>query len=1037
MSVFFTSLLLLLQLPGSSTLSPIPATLRRSAVLCGSAHSVAAVREEADLPNSAAQRLSGLVGRLSVLRENYLRDEAAASTLVTAACPLPAASAPWLLCALERGMAALVHLGVSGSAAAAWSSLPASSALHPVLALRYAMALTRLEPWEEGVPLLGRGLQVSVEEAAAEGSPAAAELEEAAPQPEQDLDTPPSAPEAAAEGSPAAAELQEAPQPEQDLDTPPSAPPPAATEQQLQETPLLPPESTEWNSIQASQDTDEAEAAAAGGAAAAAAAAAATPAPPTPLPRPLLELPVQPSAPLPEGAYPEYPEIPPGPHYALAVAGLVAGIPRDGLGGSTPPDPATAHAARQAFAGAMAAAAAAAAPPGMPPPPYTLNTTAIALARLQLEADRQALLALGVRAAASLPSYAQLLASQSDAQFARQEAIRRAFVHDWQAYRAAAWGRDVLRPLSGGGESDVCQLGETVVDALDTALLMGLAGPYQQGRDWLAGEAFSAALGGQGDINLFECTIRVVGGLLAAYDLSGDGVLLARAEGVARAMVEAGAFASPTGIPYGTLFLEERVWGERQGDGAKVMGPCVPRLSFEEADRLEKAAAEAAAAAAAADSDSDSTEGALSPTEEQGQQQLGSSQREGEEGEEGEEEEEAPPQLLPPRAVPSHAASGVRTPCGHAYNPNYNGGCSSASEIGTLQLEFTALTARCTEAALKAEAAGRAAAAAATAPAAAEPATAAVTVSSDGDLYSSTEQHHHHHQQQSQSQAALLAEAAAPVVFAPPTPPVGTYAYHTLGMAAQNALLRLGPVSGLFPIYLHPSNSAVLKDAPVTLGARGDSLYEYFLKEWLTLGGWRVERARAASLAALAVAVLQPSVAWEARGCGGGGGGLAAPSEERQEGEEAGPAPQTQTAAEAEAAGNALEALISGAIAAMGRAREDDPRPLLRAFNRAVTGITDRLVQHSTPGGLVYVAEQTRAVRVEEAAQSVPLSHKMDHLVCFLPGVLALGAVHGAGHEALARAREAAIRSNALAAALLQAMPGVFGGGGQWQWQWQ
>ena len=45
------------------------------------------------------------------------------------------------------------------------------------------------------------------------------------------------------------------------------------------------------------------------------------------------------------------------------------------------------------------------------------------------------------------------------------------------------------------------------------------------------------------------------------------------------------------------------------------------------------------------------------------------------------------------------------------------------------------------------------------------------------------------------------------------------------------------------------------------------------------------------------------------------------------------------------------------------------------------------------------------------------LSGKVDHLTCFLPGVLALGEIHGAGHPALAAEKEAALLVEAAASA--------------------
>ena len=65
-------------------------------------------------------------------------------------------------------------------------------------------------------------------------------------------------------------------------------------------------------------------------------------------------------------------------------------------------------------------------------------------------------------------------------------------------------------------------LGLTLVDSLDTLLIMGLRDEFLEARDWVE---HSLALNSDTDVNLFETTIRVLGGLLAAFHLSaGDQV---------------------------------------------------------------------------------------------------------------------------------------------------------------------------------------------------------------------------------------------------------------------------------------------------------------------------------------------------------------------------------------------------------------------------------------------------------------------------------------------------------------------------------
>lgn len=141
---------------------------------------------------------------------------------------------------------------------------------------------------------------------------------------------------------------------------------------------------------------------------------------------------------------------------------------------------------------------------------------------------------------------------RNDTVLLRQEAVRRAFQHSWRGYQRYAFGQDDLKPLSKQGTGGLCKMGLTLVDSIDTALLMALPRHFETMKDWV-GEHLEFGLKEQEDINLFETTIRVMGGLLSAHDLSGEAVFLDKATDLGLHMVH--AFDTPTGIPYGTLGL--------------------------------------------------------------------------------------------------------------------------------------------------------------------------------------------------------------------------------------------------------------------------------------------------------------------------------------------------------------------------------------------------------------------------------------------------------------------------------------------------
>ncbi|HEX4064544.1 MAG TPA: glycoside hydrolase family 47 protein [Acidobacteriaceae bacterium] len=124
--------------------------------------------------------------------------------------------------------------------------------------------------------------------------------------------------------------------------------------------------------------------------------------------------------------------------------------------------------------------------------------------------------------------------------------IRDQFLHAWNGYHQYAWGHDELRPLSNQpfdwyGTS----LLMTPVDALDTLILMGLHQQADEDR-----QLIDTQLSFDKDIYVknFEITIRMLGGLLSSYELTGDPRLLALADDLGTRLLL--AFDSPTGMPY-------------------------------------------------------------------------------------------------------------------------------------------------------------------------------------------------------------------------------------------------------------------------------------------------------------------------------------------------------------------------------------------------------------------------------------------------------------------------------------------------------
>jgi mannosidase alpha-like ER degradation enhancer 2 len=136
--------------------------------------------------------------------------------------------------------------------------------------------------------------------------------------------------------------------------------------------------------------------------------------------------------------------------------------------------------------------------------------------------------------------------------------VRAELLHAWRAYERLAWGHDELRPLSRTAHDWHAEpLLMTPVDALDTLLLMGLTEEAEKAKGLIV-----ERLSFDKDISVknFELTIRILGGLLSGYQMTGDERLLRLAEDLGRRLLP--VFDSPTGLPYMYVNLKT---GETRG----------------------------------------------------------------------------------------------------------------------------------------------------------------------------------------------------------------------------------------------------------------------------------------------------------------------------------------------------------------------------------------------------------------------------------------------------------------------------------------
>ncbi|KAK4470246.1 hypothetical protein MN116_005819 [Schistosoma mekongi] len=138
--------------------------------------------------------------------------------------------------------------------------------------------------------------------------------------------------------------------------------------------------------------------------------------------------------------------------------------------------------------------------------------------------------------------------------------VKNIFYHAYDSYLKYAYPLDELRPLSCDGHDTWGSFSLTLVDALDTLVIMGNFTEFRR-----AARALLRHLNSDKNVNasVFETNIRVVGGLISAHLLSRragfeiepswpcSGALLRQAEIFANKLLP--AFNTPTGMPYGTI----------------------------------------------------------------------------------------------------------------------------------------------------------------------------------------------------------------------------------------------------------------------------------------------------------------------------------------------------------------------------------------------------------------------------------------------------------------------------------------------------
>eukprot|EP01083_Nonionella_stella_P289881 986443_1 len=138
----------------------------------------------------------------------------------------------------------------------------------------------------------------------------------------------------------------------------------------------------------------------------------------------------------------------------------------------------------------------------------------------------------------------------SDTLSERSYAIKSAFLHAWHGYAKHALGHDEILPVSDVASDSWGGLGATLIDSLDTMMIMQLDEEFKVAREQLHQVKFDIDL----KVSFFETTIRHLGGLIGAYEMTEDKFILQQAITLGDHLLP--AFNTRSGMPKSMVNLQ-------------------------------------------------------------------------------------------------------------------------------------------------------------------------------------------------------------------------------------------------------------------------------------------------------------------------------------------------------------------------------------------------------------------------------------------------------------------------------------------------
>lgn len=161
----------------------------------------------------------------------------------------------------------------------------------------------------------------------------------------------------------------------------------------------------------------------------------------------------------------------------------------------------------------------------------------------------------------------------------RRDAVREEFRHAWLGYKEHAWLKDEVSPISGGSLNSFGGLAATLVDALDSLWMLGFHEDFEKAVKAVGQVDFSVSE--ETTFNVFEYTIRYLGGLLGAYEISERKfpILLEKATEVGEMLY--GAFDTPNRMPITRWEWKKTAEGQRMKASENTLVAELGSLSLE------------------------------------------------------------------------------------------------------------------------------------------------------------------------------------------------------------------------------------------------------------------------------------------------------------------------------------------------------------------------------------------------------------------------------------------------------------------------